>query len=100
MPPPPVSNYYPSQSSFSSPPPVSNRYPSPSSFPPPPEPVSDLPLPPPPSAAETSPKDSPSRGIPKNIEKNSMDELDFLTNNLLLNMENPKVEFFYHLLII
>uniref|UniRef100_F6U088 Zyxin n=1 Tax=Ciona intestinalis TaxID=7719 RepID=F6U088_CIOIN len=34
-------------------------------------------------------------GIPKDIKKNSEEELDFLTNNLLKNMENPRDEEFY-----
>ena len=37
----------------------------------------------------------PASSIPKNIEKNSVDELDFLTSNLLSNMEHYKVFFLF-----
>ncbi|XP_076821063.1 uncharacterized protein LOC143466286 isoform X2 [Clavelina lepadiformis] len=48
-----------------------------------------------PAPAPPASKSAPAPGIPKDVKKNSEEELDFLTNNLLSNMDNPKDEDFY-----
>uniref|UniRef100_H2ZIL0 LIM zinc-binding domain-containing protein n=1 Tax=Ciona savignyi TaxID=51511 RepID=H2ZIL0_CIOSA len=59
-------------------------------------PSSNIPAYNPPPASTRPPVGPGARaGIPKDIKKNSEEELDFLTNNLLKNMENPKSEEFY-----